>query len=163
MEIHGTRFGTLKYMPDELITLEKGMMGFPNSKRYLMFPYSEDSSFFWLQSVDEPEIAFIVINPFDFFSELEFLVEDADTAAIGLDKGEDMEVFSLLTIPDGRPEEMRTNLAGPVVVNVRNRRGRQVVIKEYSARQPLIPYEMRGAYREQTRGKRAVKPMVAVS
>ncbi|MBF0628184.1 MAG: flagellar assembly protein FliW [Magnetococcales bacterium] len=163
MEVHGTRFGTLKYMEDELIILEQGMMGFPNSKQYLMFPFSDDSSFYWFQSVDEPEVAFIVINPFDFFTELEFLVEDADTQAIGLETGEDMEVFSLLTIPDGKPEEMRTNLAGPVVVNVRNRRGRQVVIKEYSARQPLIPYEMRGAYREQTRGKRAVRQMVAVS
>ncbi|MBF0165821.1 MAG: flagellar assembly protein FliW [Magnetococcales bacterium] len=163
MEVLGTRFGTLKYKEDELITLDAGMMGFPNSKRYLMFPYSEDSSFFWLQSADEPEIAFIVINPFDFFSDLEFLVEDEDIAAIGLERGEDLEVFSLLTIPDNRPEEMRTNLAGPVVVNVRNRRGRQVVIKEYSARQPLIPFEMRGAYREQTRGKKPVKQMVAVS
>ncbi|NGZ05631.1 MAG: flagellar assembly protein FliW [Magnetococcales bacterium] len=163
MEVHGTRFGTLRFMEDELITLDEGMLGFPNSKRYLMFPYADDSSFFWLQSVDEPEVAFIVINPFDFFAELEFLVEDTDTDAIGLDKGEDMEVFSLLTIPDGKPEEMRTNLAGPVVVNVRNRRGRQVVMREYSARQPLIPYEMRGAYREQTRGKRAVRQMVAVS
>ncbi|MEO5331957.1 MAG: flagellar assembly protein FliW [Magnetococcus sp. YQC-5] len=163
MDIHGTRFGTLKFREEELITLAQGMMGFPNSKRYLMFPYSEDSSFFWLQSVDEPEIAFIVINPFDFFAELEFLIEDADSAAIGLEKGEDLEVFTLLTIPDGKPEEMRTNLAGPVVVNVSNRQGRQVVVKEYSARQPLIPMEMRSNYREQARGKRFVKQMVAVS
>lgn len=163
MEIQGTRFGTLKFREGELITLEQGMMGFPNSKRFLMFPYTEDSSFFWLQSVDEPEIAFIVINPFDFFSELEFLLEDEDTQAIGLEKGEDLEIFTLLTIPDGRPEDMRINLAGPVVVNIRNRQGRQVVIKDYSARQPLIPYEMRGTYRDQARGKRSVKQMVAVS
>ncbi|MEO5346179.1 MAG: flagellar assembly protein FliW [Magnetococcus sp. YQC-9] len=163
MEVHGTRFGTLKYKPDEMIFLDQGMMGFPNSKHFLMFPYSDDSSFFWLQSVDEPEVAFIVINPFDFFADLEFLVEDEDISAIGLEKGEDLEVFTLLTIPDNRPEEMRTNLAGPVVVNVSNRQGRQVVIKEYSARQPLIPFEMRGAYREQTRKKKPVKQMVAVS
>ncbi|MBF0427959.1 MAG: flagellar assembly protein FliW [Magnetococcales bacterium] len=163
MEVHGTRFGTLKYKQEELITLEKGMMGFPSSKSYLMFPYSDDSSFFWLQSVDEPEIAFIVINPFDFFSDLELLIDDEETEAIGLEKGEDLEVFTLLTIPDGKPEEMRTNLAGPVVVNVRNRQGRQVLIKEYSARQPLIPREMRSTYRDQTRWKKTVKQMVAVS
>lgn len=146
MEVLGTRFGTLKYKEDELITLDAGMMGFPNSKRYLMFPYSEDSSFFWLQSADEPEIAFIVINPFDFFSDLEFLVEDEDIAAIGLERGEDLEVFSLLTIPDNRPEEMRTNLAGPVVVNTVNRMGRQILIKEYSPRQSLIPQDLRDTY-----------------
>ncbi len=163
MEIHGTRFGTLKFREEELITLAEGMMGFPNSTQYLMFPYATDSSFFWLQSIEEPEIAFIVINPFDFFADLEFLIEDDVSEALGLEKGEDLEVFTLLTIPDSKPEEMRTNLAGPVVVNIRNRQGRQVVMKEYSARQPLIPYEMRGTYREQARGKRPVKQRVAVS
>ncbi|MBF0179859.1 MAG: flagellar assembly protein FliW [Magnetococcales bacterium] len=150
-----------------MITLADGMLGFPNSKQYLMFPYAEDSSFFWLQSVDEPEIAFIVINPFDFFADLEFLIDDEDSRSIGLEKGEDLEVFTLLTIPEGNPEEMRTNLAGPVVVNASNRRGRQVVVKEYSPRQPLIPLEMRATYRERTevgRGRRAVRQqMVAVS
>ncbi|MBF0295377.1 MAG: flagellar assembly protein FliW [Magnetococcales bacterium] len=167
MEIHGTRFGTLQFRQEEVITLADGMLGFPHSKRYLMFPYAEDSSFFWLQSVDEPEIAFIVINPFDFFSDLEFLIDDADSRAIGLEKGEDLEVFTLLTIPEGKPEEMRTNLAGPVVVNVSNRCGRQVVVKEYSPRQPLIPLEMRASYRDRTefgRGRRTVRQqMVAVS
>ncbi|MBF0367970.1 MAG: flagellar assembly protein FliW [Magnetococcales bacterium] len=143
MEIHGTRFGTLEFNGDEVILLEEGLLGFPLSKRYLMFPYSDDSSFFWLQSVDEPEIAFIVINPFEFFSNLEFSIGDDDAIALELERSEDVEVFSLVTIPDGKPEEMRTNLAGPVVVNAANRRGRQILLKEYSPRQPLIPNQMK--------------------
>ncbi|MBF0367968.1 MAG: flagellar assembly protein FliW [Magnetococcales bacterium] len=146
MEIHGTRFGTLEFEENELILLKEGLLGFPLSQRYLLFPYGDDSSFFWLQSVDEPEIAFIVVNPFDFFTNLEFEVQDDDAASIGLNRGEDLEVFSLVTIPDGKPEEMRTNLAGPVVVNIRNRHGKQVLLKEYSPRQELIPQEMRGKY-----------------
>ncbi len=148
MEVHGTRFGTLNYEEGEIIHIEAGLMGFPMSKRYLLFPYSEDSCFFWLQSVDEPEIAFIVINPFDFFSNLEFMVSDEDARVMELERGEDVEIFSLVTIPDGRPEEMRTNLSGPVVVNVANRRGRQILFHEYSPRQPLIPEDMRSGARE---------------
>jgi len=143
MEVQDTRFGTLQVDEDELILIDGGLMGFPVSNRYIMFPYAKDSSFFWLQSVDEPEIAFIVINPFDFFSDLVFEVSDDDAASISLDKGEDVEIFTLVTIPDGSPEEMRTNLAGPVVVNINNRQGRQILVKEFSPRQALIPDEMK--------------------
>ena len=145
MEVQDTRFGTLNVEEEELITLDGGLMGFPKSVRYIMFPYSDDSSFFWLQSVGEPEIAFIVINPFDFFNDLVFEVSDDDAASISLERGEDVEIFTLVTIPDGSPEEMRTNLAGPVVVNVNNRQGRQILVKEFSPRQALIPKEMKRA------------------
>ncbi len=156
MEIQGTRFGVLEFDESEVIRLEEGLLGFPLSRRFLLFPYGENSSFFWLQSVDEPEIAFIVINPFDFFSDLEFVVQDGDAEAIGLARGEDVEIFTLVTIPEGRPEEMRTNLAGPVVVNVTNRQGRQVLIKEYSPRQPLIPENMRRSFQQKTTEEKRV-------
>lgn len=163
MEVHGTRFGSLTFKEEDIICLDEGLMGFPMSKRFLMFPYSEDSSFFWFQSVDESEIAFIVINPFDFFADLEFMVSDEDALLLGLEQGGDMEVFSLVTIPDGRPEAMRTNLSGPVVVNVCNRKGKQILVKEYSPKQPLIPREMRvGAKRKAMRDYAQQQQMVAV-
>ncbi|MBF0132702.1 MAG: flagellar assembly protein FliW [Magnetococcales bacterium] len=162
MEIHGTRFGTLSFDPDDIIQVENGLLGFPMSKRYIMFPYSDDSSFFWLQSVDEPEISFIVVNPFDFFTDLEFEVSDEDSADIGLEKSEDVEIFSLVTIPEGKPEDMRTNLAGPVVVNTRTRLGKQVLLSDYSARQPLIPKEYRVQAREDALQETRRQRMVAV-
>ncbi|MEO5377449.1 MAG: flagellar assembly protein FliW [Magnetococcus sp. DMHC-6] len=149
MEIHGTRFGTLTYQKEDIIQMEDGLLGFPLSKRYLLFPYSEESSFFWLQSIDEPEIAFIVVNPFEFFADLEIVIEDHDAIAIELKNQEDVELFSLVIIPEGKPEEMRTNLAGPVVVNATNRKGRQILLKDYSPRQPLIPDNMRESYRRE--------------
>ncbi|MBF0434730.1 MAG: flagellar assembly protein FliW [Magnetococcales bacterium] len=156
MEIHGTRFGVLEFEDSEVITIGDGLLGFPLSNRFLLFPYGQDSSFFWLQSVDEPEIAFIVVNPFDFFADLEFAIQDEDTEQLGLERGEDVEVFTLVTIPEGRPEEMRTNLAGPVVVNTVNRKGKQILIKEFSPRQPLIPKVLRERYLNESDRKKPV-------
>ncbi|MBF0137820.1 MAG: flagellar assembly protein FliW [Magnetococcus sp. DMHC-1] len=164
MELQGTRFGMLEFDEGEIIRLNEGLLGFPLSKRFLLFPYGEDSSFFWLQSVDEAEIAFIVINPFDFFSDLEFAIQDPDAESIGLIRGEDVEIFCLVTIPEGRPEEMRTNLAGPVVVNVVNRQGKQILLKEYSPRQPLIPENLRQNFKEQNdRAERSKRQMRAAA
>jgi len=154
MEIQGTRFGVLEFEERETITLSEGLLGFPMSKRFLLFPYGEDSSFFWLQSIDEPEIAFIVVNPFDFFANIEFVIQDADADALQLQRQEDVEIFTLVTIPEGRPEEMRTNMAGPVVVNVQNREGRQILVKEFSPRQPLIPENMRTSYLKEAEAQR---------
>ncbi|MBF0127738.1 MAG: flagellar assembly protein FliW, partial [Magnetococcales bacterium] len=95
MEIHGTRFGVLEFDEQEVIILNEGLLGFPLSRRFLLFPYGQDSSFFWLQSVDEPEIAFIVINPFDFFAEMEFVIQDADAEAIGYPNPDEVEIFTL--------------------------------------------------------------------
>ncbi|MEO5362012.1 MAG: flagellar assembly protein FliW [Magnetococcus sp. DMHC-8] len=162
MEVHGTRFGSLTFEGEELICLEDGLMGFPNSRRFLLFPYSENSAFFWLQSVDEPEVAFIVINPFEFFSNLDFTVSDEDTQRIGLVRGEDVEVFCLVNVPDGQPEAVRANLAAPVVVNICNRQGKQILAKEYSPRQPLIPVEMRRGAKERAMREYSQQQMVAV-
>lgn len=46
MKVHGTRFGSLTFVEEDLISLEDGLMGFPVSKRFLLFPYSESSAFF---------------------------------------------------------------------------------------------------------------------
>ncbi|MBF0162236.1 MAG: flagellar assembly protein FliW [Magnetococcales bacterium] len=162
MKVHGTRFGSLTFGEEELIHLEDGLMGFPRSKRFLLFPYSENSAFFWLQSVDEPDVAFIVINPFDFFANLDISLSDEDTQRIGLLSSEDVEVFSLVNVPDGQPEAVRTNLAAPVVVNTGNRKGTQVLLKEFSPRQPLIPVEMRRGVRERAMQDYPQAQMMAV-
>ncbi|MEO5362011.1 MAG: flagellar assembly protein FliW [Magnetococcus sp. DMHC-8] len=154
MEIHGTRFGVLEFKEEEIIILNEGLLGFPMSRRFLLFPYGENSSFFWLQSVDEAEIAFIVVNPFDFFVNVEFQIQDEDAQALQLEHPEEVEIFTLVTIPEGRPEEMRTNLAGPVVVNTQNRQGRQILVKEYSPRQLLIPPHMQATYLQEREARR---------
>ncbi len=162
MELHGTRFGSLTFGEEELISLEDGLMGFPKSRRFLLFPYAEDSAFFWLQSVDEAEVAFIVINPFDFFANLDFTLSDEDTLSIDLVRGEDAEVFCLVNVPDGHPEAVRTNLAAPVMVNACNRKGKQILAKEYSPRQPLIPVEMRHGAKERAMREYAQPKVAAV-
>lgn len=158
MEIHGTRIGTLEYVEEEIIYINEGLLGFPFSKRFILFPYGEDSPFFWLQSLDEGEIAFLVISPFEFFGDLEFPVQDEDSAAIGLTQESDAEIFSLVTIPEGHPEEMRTNLAGPLLFNRQNRQGKQILVKEYSPRQQLIPESLREDFRAEAMKSRSRMP-----
>lgn len=155
IELKNTRFGDLEFDEQDIINLAEGLLGFPLSQRFVLFPYGEDSPFFWLQSVDEPEVAFLVVNPFQFFADLEYAIGDEEVAGLQLADSDDAEIFTLVTIPEGRPEEMRTNLAGPVLVNVANRQGKQLLIKTYSARQPLVPDPLKETFRTEAEKNRS--------
>lgn len=146
VELKETRFGTLEFEEKFVITFEQGILGFPLSSRYILFPHEKGSPFSWLQSVDEAAVAFLVVNPLDFFSDYEVVIEDADVEMLQVENADDLELLTLVTIPEGHPEEMRTNLAGPVVINASNRRGKQLLMREYSTQQPLVPNALKTAF-----------------
>ena len=57
-----TRFGNLEVDDDRLIQLQDGLLGFPDLKRFVLMDY-KDTVLKWFQSVDDPDVAFIVVDP----------------------------------------------------------------------------------------------------
>ncbi|MCH8138135.1 MAG: flagellar assembly protein FliW [Proteobacteria bacterium] len=66
MLIETTRFGRVEVAGDKLITFEEGILGFPGLKRYGLIQTSPDPVFFWLQSTENPTLAFVVCDPLAF-------------------------------------------------------------------------------------------------
>ena len=62
MIIEGTRFGTIEVNDDRMITLPAGMIGFANETRFILLEPKEGRNTGWLQSIDNPELAFPVMN-----------------------------------------------------------------------------------------------------
>ncbi|MFX7895014.1 flagellar assembly protein FliW, partial [Acinetobacter baumannii] len=62
-EITTTRFGVVPYTDEDVITFEDGLVGFPTFSRYVVICPREDSPFRWLQSLEEPALAFLVAEP----------------------------------------------------------------------------------------------------
>ena len=60
MEVRTSRFGVIDIAEDRVITLPKGVLGFPNFTRYCLLQPGDDACFFWLQSLDDPSLAFVV-------------------------------------------------------------------------------------------------------
>src|SRR5687768_15135601 len=67
IEIQSTRFGTLVVDDGRIINFPNGLLGFPDHKRFALIQTGEENYFFWLQSVDEPNLAFVVTDPAIFF------------------------------------------------------------------------------------------------
>lgn len=137
MMIDTSRFGRLEVDAERFITFDEGILGFPEQKAYALIQTGVGSGFYWLQSVDTPDLAFVVCDPRLFVVDYQAPVKLEELSGIGLTDPENGQVF---TIVNKVNDLLTANFQGPLVVNVVNRRARQLVLsdKRYSTRHPLM-------------------------
>ena len=129
------RFGDIDVDDERVLTFPDGLPGFPEASRFVLIDIQDNGVFFWLQSLDDPALAFMAGVPWPFFPDYEPELPEDDQSSLALDDAADALVLCLITIHD--PEEaeaeqpaVTANLLGPVVVNQRTRVGRQVVLAD---------------------------------
>ncbi len=128
MKFSTTRFGEIEVNLDESIFFPSGLIGFPELTRFVLLnSESETSPFKWLQSLDDGSIAFILINPLSFKPDYMVEVSDEEITGLELTSEENAAISVIVTMPSN-PEEMTANLKAPIVFNVENRRGKQVIL-----------------------------------
>lgn len=141
VQIDSTRFGRFDVPSDRVLTVAGGLLGLPHSQRFVIVEI-DDSPYFWLQSADEPAIAFLCISPWTFFADYTLGLDETVEAELALAEGEDPDVIVLLTVHrDGATvSSITANLLGPVVVNTSTGQGRQVVLEgsSYTTQEPLV-------------------------
>jgi flagellar assembly factor FliW len=137
MEIQTTRFGTLTVDDSRVITVPKGLLGFPQHTRFALIQTGEENYFFWLQSVDEPGLAFVVTDPGIFFKDYDVPIREETWTDLQLADPQAVQLFVICNKVD---EWLTGNLLGPIVVNAANRLAEQVVLteKRWTTRQPLL-------------------------
>lgn len=137
MIIETSRFGQLEVDPDRFIVFENGILGFPGQREYAMIQTGEGSGFYWLQSVQTPDLAFVVCDPRLFVADYQVPVKLEDLECIDLTDPKNAQVLIIVNKVD---DLLTGNFQGPLVVNVENRKARQLVLsdKRYSTRHPLM-------------------------
>lgn len=137
MIISTSRFGQLEVDPERLIRFGDGILGFPKQREYGLIQTGEGSGFYWLQSVDTRDLAFVVCDPRLFVADYRVPVKLEELEAIGLKDPDNAQVFVIVN----KVKDLLTgNFQGPLVVNVASRQARQLVLsdKRYSTRHPLM-------------------------
>ena len=76
MQIESTRFGTIEVREEQVIHFPHGIPGFLNEKAFVHLPYEEGSPFSFLQSTTDPNLSFLLVDPFVFIKDYEFALED---------------------------------------------------------------------------------------
>lgn len=137
MEIVTTRFGSLEVDAERILNFPRGLLGFPSHTRFALIQTGEENYFFWLQSVDEPSLAFVVTDPVIFFKDYQVPMKDELQEELSLP---DMSLAQVFVICNKVGEWLTGNLQGPLVINTQTRCGHQVVLNErrWTTRQPLL-------------------------
>ncbi len=137
MEVQTTRFGVIEIAEDRVITFEKGLLGFPQHARYCLLQPGDDACFFWLQSLDDASLAFVVTDPCLFVPDYSVPIRSEQMGSLELSKLEDAQVFVIVNKVD---QQLTGNLQGPLVVNTLKRVGEQLVLSEkrWTTRHPLV-------------------------
>ena len=136
MNVKTTRFGAVDVDDDRIITFSAGLLGFSNNKQFALLQPEEDSAFFWLQSVESPELAFVVTDPSFWLADYEAPIRREQMDELGLARLEDAQVFVIVNKYD---QTLTANLQGPLVINSVGRTAMQLVLadRRWSTRQEI--------------------------
>ena len=121
-----TRLGEREITEEAIIYFSRGLIGFDDKRDFTLIQIRDDSPFLLLQSLDDPGLGLLVVDPYSFMDEYEVRLSDAEKRILRLDNVRQLGVLVTVTIPPGRPDETTLNLGGPIVINSEARRGMQV-------------------------------------
>lgn len=124
---------TIEVSEEQLFAFDPPLGGFEQLRRFALVADGE-SPVEWLQSVDDPEVAFALLEPFIFEPDYAFELPDCDAEELGMESPEDAVVRCILTLRDD-PDEITANMLAPLVLCRRTHLVRQIVLQDSG--QPL--------------------------
>ena len=132
MKVKTERFSELEVDKGDLIHFKHGLFGeqFERLRKFFVVDPGDRTFILWLQSVEEPKVAFPVLEPKIFCPNYVVKLLPLELEGLGLESVSEASVYTILTIPRGDVTKMSANLKAPIVINGRNREGRQIVLQD---------------------------------
>src|SRR5215212_1283755 len=112
--LESTRFGTLEITTEAIVEFPQGLIGL-GGQRYALLARSEDATFVWLHSMDDPDLALPLTNPWRFFTSYEVELADDEASRIGVDNAEDPAVYVTVRAAESL-EDFSANLRAPILI-----------------------------------------------
>ena len=137
MEVRTTRFGVIDIAEDRVITFPDGLLGFGDRTQFCLLQPGDDACFFWLQCVNDADLAFVVTDPTFFEQDFSVPIRPEQMESLKISKLEDAQVF---VIVNKIGEQLTGNFQGPLIINTLTKVGEQMVLadKRWTTRHPLM-------------------------
>jgi flagellar assembly factor FliW len=129
MNIKTKYHGEVTIKEEEIFTFENGLPGFEDEQSYVLLPFPNNEVFSILQSINKPTIGFVVSNPFGFFPQYDFELEENTKKQLRIENKESVAVMTILTINESI-EQSTANLQAPIIFNVHHKKGKQVILND---------------------------------
>lgn len=132
-----TRFGEVEYDPDNLLHFPAGLIGLPNLRHFIVMPNKKEGPLFWIQSIDDPDIAFVLTDPTNFFLDYQLAPEESERNNLKIDEDDEFFILSVVTVPPD--QKLTLNLAAPILFAPKTNRAMQVILENspYSSKTPF--------------------------
>ncbi|GMR05336.1 MAG: flagellar assembly protein FliW [Thermodesulfobacteriota bacterium] len=128
INFHSTRFGDISVSADKVITFSKGIPGFSALRRFILLDHDGEGHFKWLQSIDDPAVAFLLTNPAAYRPGYTVPLKKAELDELSLKDESDMVTLVMVCVSKGDERQVSLNLKGPVVFNSGNMRALQSIV-----------------------------------
>ncbi len=132
-----TRFGEIEYDPANLLHFPAGIIGLPNLRDFVVMPNKKNGPLFWIQSVDEPEMAFVLTDPTNFFLDYNVQPDSLHKESLGITDEDECYTLTVVTVPPDK--KITLNLAAPILFAPNSNRAIQVIVENsaYKTKTPL--------------------------
>ncbi|WP_298840788.1 flagellar assembly protein FliW [Clostridium sp.] len=139
MELVTKYHGVHKYSDEDVIVFKKGLPGFKELKRFIIFPLEKNEVFSILHSIEDIEIGLVMVSPYAVIQDYEFKIPDIYVQELEVVKPEDVLVLTTVTLSSDI-KNMTTNLKAPILINIKEKLGEQLILDngKYKIKEPLF-------------------------
>ena len=141
MLINTKYLGEMDINEDNVVEFSKGLPGFVDSKRFAMLEVEDDDKIKVLQDIDDEHVSFIIISPWDFYSDYDIDVPNEKLTSIGIDHNsvDILDIFNIVTLEE-EFKDSTANLLAPIFINTKDKKGIQLILNDekYSTKHKLF-------------------------
>lgn len=127
MQINTKFIGSIEVDEKDIIYFEYGIPGFHELHKFALLPMEENPALHYLQSIEDENICFVLVNPFTLLADYEIDISEDTVQELSIEAPEDVSLYSILTIPEDI-KEMTANLSAPIVINSANKKAVQEIL-----------------------------------
>lgn len=129
MKINTSRFGEIEATESAMLLMKGAILGFERHSRYVLLTHDPDTPLWWLQSVDDPDLAFVVVDPWVVKPDYDPAIDEEDLAFLHIQDRKDMILLAIVTVRSN-PFRLTANLRAPILVHATGRTANQVILND---------------------------------
>lgn len=128
MRISTVRFGDIEVEDERVYNFVLPIIGFNELRKFVIIDTGTDNFFKWLQSVEDPALAFPVVSVFSMNVDYSIDLPDNVVDTLKIQKVESLLVLNIASIPQDNPQGTTINLLAPIVFNLDEKIAGQVIL-----------------------------------